>query len=55
MNRIFKSLALTAASFALLTSAFAEEKVVNIYNWSDYIDESILADFTKETDRKSVV
>ncbi|PCH46568.1 MAG: spermidine/putrescine ABC transporter substrate-binding protein PotF, partial [Hyphomicrobiales bacterium] len=54
MNRIFKSLALTAASFALLTSAFAEEKVVNIYNWSDYIDESILADFTKETGIKVV-
>ena len=29
--------------------AAAEEKTVHVYNWSDYIDESILADFTKET------
>ncbi len=27
----------------------AEEKVVHVYNWSDYIDESILADFEAET------
>src|SRR3954468_8059958 len=25
------------------------EKVVNVYNWSDYIDPSALEDFTKET------
>lgn len=25
------------------------EKVVNMYNWSDYIDLSVLSDFTKET------
>ena len=24
------------------------EKVVNVYNWSDYIDPSVIADFTKE-------
>ena len=34
--------------------AFAQEKVLNVYNWSDYIDESILADFTKETGIKVV-
>ena len=27
----------------------AEEPVVNIYNWTDYIDPSVLADFTKAT------
>ena len=27
----------------------AQERVVNIYNWTDYIDPSVLADFTKET------
>lgn len=54
MNRIFKSLTLSLASLALLSSASAEEKVVNVYNWSDYIDESILADFTKETGIKVV-
>jgi len=26
-----------------------KEKVLNVYNWSDYIDESVLADFTAET------
>src|SRR5580765_3528715 len=25
------------------------EKLVNVYNWSDYIDPSVLEDFTKET------
>ncbi len=35
-------------------SAHAEDKVVNIYNWSDYIDDSILKDFTKETGIKVV-
>jgi putrescine transport system substrate-binding protein len=35
-------------------TAFAQEKQVHVYNWSDYIDESILADFTKETGIKVV-
>ncbi|MEL6979417.1 MAG: polyamine ABC transporter substrate-binding protein [Pseudomonadota bacterium] len=30
-------------------AALADEKVVNVYNWSDYIDEEILAEFTAET------
>ncbi|MDI7864455.1 polyamine ABC transporter substrate-binding protein [Rhizobiaceae bacterium n13] len=34
--------------------AGAQERTVNIYNWSDYIDETILADFTKETGIKVV-
>jgi putrescine transport system substrate-binding protein len=34
--------------------ATAQERVVNVYNWSDYIDESILEDFTKETGIKVV-
>lgn len=29
--------------------ARAEDKVVNVYNWSDYIDPQVLEDFTKET------
>ena len=42
-------------AFALvLGPAAAQEKVVNIYNWSDYIDESILEDFEKETGIKVV-
>ena len=33
-----------AAVTALLAAAaaFAQERVVNVYNWSDYIDSSIL-------------
>jgi putrescine transport system substrate-binding protein len=34
--------------------ASAQERVVNVYNWSDYIDASILEDFTKETGIKVV-
>ena len=45
---VIRSAALVAALLAA-TAAQAQEKVVRIYNWSDYIDESILADFTAET------
>lgn len=41
-----------AASFTL--SAQAEDRVVNVFNWSDYIDSSIITDFTKETGIKVV-
>jgi putrescine transport system substrate-binding protein len=43
--------ALVLAVFALcLTPALAAaERVVNVYNWSDYIDPQVLADFTKDT------
>lgn len=45
-----------AFAFAALSAsvAFAQENVVHVYNWSDYIDESILEDFTKETGIKVV-
>jgi putrescine transport system substrate-binding protein len=48
---------LLGATIALLTmggAAFSQERVVNVYNWSDYIDDSIVADFTKETGIKVV-
>ncbi|TFG87850.1 MAG: polyamine ABC transporter substrate-binding protein [Chromatiales bacterium] len=35
-----------ASSTALDTD---EEKTLNVYNWSDYIDESVIPDFTAET------
>jgi putrescine transport system substrate-binding protein len=41
-----------AASFAF--GAHAEDRVVNVFNWSDYIDNSIITDFTKETGIKVV-
>ncbi len=38
----------------MVSSAQAEDRVVNVYNWSDYIDSSILEEFTKETGIKVV-
>ncbi len=38
--------------FTAATPANAQrtpQRVVNVYNWSDYIDPAVLADFTKET------
>jgi putrescine transport system substrate-binding protein len=43
-----------AIGFALLTGAYAQERTVNVYNWSDYIDPKVLEDFTKETGIKVV-
>ena len=39
----------TAAAVALSTSVVRAEGVVNVYNWSDYIDDAILEAFTAET------
>lgn len=55
MNPLIARLAVTAlAAISFAVSASAQERVVNVYNWSDYIDDSILADFTKETGIKVV-
>jgi putrescine transport system substrate-binding protein len=41
---------LAAAAFAGLWPALAQaQHVVNFYNWSDYIEPSVLTDFSKET------
>ncbi|MDH3666349.1 MAG: polyamine ABC transporter substrate-binding protein [Paracoccaceae bacterium] len=50
-----KKLLIGAAALALSTgAAMAQDKVVNVYNWSDYIDEEILAEFEAETGIKVV-
>ncbi|MET1413836.1 polyamine ABC transporter substrate-binding protein [Roseibium sp. HPY-6] len=50
-----KTLLTGVAALSLLGSvAHAQDRTVNVYNWSDYIDESILEDFTKETGIKVV-
>ena len=44
--------AVAAAGRSRLAPAFAQpkkERIVNVYNWSDYIDPAVLEDFTKET------
>jgi len=53
-HALFRLAAATAVSALLTAGAMAQEKVVNVYNWSDYIDESIIEDFTKETGIKVV-
>jgi putrescine transport system substrate-binding protein len=49
-------LSATAASFFAMatTGASAQDQTINVYNWSDYIDQSIIEDFTKETGIKVV-
>ena len=44
-----KSLVLALAATLAAGTALAQERVLNVYNWSDYIDESIIEDFQKET------
>ena len=62
MNSTIRSLSIAAVA-ALLASgcggksdppsggaaAGTEEKVLNVYNWSDYIDPEVIRDFTRET------
>jgi putrescine transport system substrate-binding protein len=45
--RVLKSVAILSA--LLIGAAPAQERVVNVYNWSDYIDPKVLEEFTKET------
>jgi putrescine transport system substrate-binding protein len=53
-----KFMAVAAAAISLILAPGAQaagkqaatpDKVVNIYNWSNYIDPAVLADFTRET------
>ena len=43
------ALAAVAAVLLALAPAQAQEKVVKVYNWSDYIDPEVLSEFTAET------
>jgi putrescine transport system substrate-binding protein len=55
MKKQLFGLAVTMTAALLFAApAGAADKVVNVYNWSDYIDSSILEDFTKETGIKVV-
>lgn len=47
---MLKNIVWTMAGFALIGGAHAqEEKVLNIYNWSDYIAEDTISNFEAET------
>ncbi|MBR2535351.1 MAG: polyamine ABC transporter substrate-binding protein [Hyphomicrobium sp.] len=45
---------IAVAAVAIGHAALAKDREVRVFNWSDYIDESILEDFTKETGIKVV-
>jgi len=44
----------TAALSGAFGSAVGAERVVNVFNWSDYVDAKTLDDFTRETGVKVV-
>ncbi|WP_187972407.1 polyamine ABC transporter substrate-binding protein [Aquibium microcysteis] len=54
MKRKTHLLAATALAALVSSGASAQDRTVNVYNWSDYIDDTILEDFTKETGIKVV-
>ena len=49
MHRISATAALAAAAIVVVFAAVEQERVVNVYNWSDYVDPKVLEDFTRET------
>jgi putrescine transport system substrate-binding protein len=51
LNSMGHALALVSAALCLIAPAVAqdEEKVLNVYNWSDYIAEDTIKNFEKET------
>ena len=51
MKKLFAG---TALAVLMVGGATAQDRVVNVYNWSDYIDEEILAEFEAATGIKVV-
>ena len=55
MRHAFAIAALAAiVGYAVAVPATAQERVVNVYNWSDYINPQVLEQFTKQTGIKVV-
>jgi putrescine transport system substrate-binding protein len=54
VNAITARLLAAAALSLLPLAAAAQDDVVNVYNWSDYVGEGVLDDFTAETGIKVV-
>jgi putrescine transport system substrate-binding protein len=46
MKTLFLAL---AVALAAASPAFAQQRVVNVFNWSDYIDPKLIDEFTRET------
>jgi putrescine transport system substrate-binding protein len=51
---LFRCAAATVALLAAASPARAEDRVVNFYNWSNYMAPGVLEDFTRETGIKVV-
>jgi putrescine transport system substrate-binding protein len=47
--RAVAALAAMAMGLSAVPAAAQKERVLNVYNWSDYVDPQVLQDFTKET------
>ncbi|HQG48885.1 MAG TPA: extracellular solute-binding protein, partial [Sedimentisphaerales bacterium] len=54
MTKLIRLLLGLAFAMVLASPLLAKEQVVRVYNWSDYIDETVLDDFTRETGIKVV-
>jgi putrescine transport system substrate-binding protein len=54
MMPIWKAGLAAAVALTLTAAATAQERVVNFYNWSNYMAPGVLEDFTKETGIKVV-
>lgn len=54
LRRLMSGVLPLALVLGVSVAGAAEDKLVNIYNWSDYIDPTVLEDFTKETGIKVV-
>ena len=44
---MFRLLASVALGLGLITAATAQERVVNVYNWSDYVDPKALDEWRR--------
>src|SRR5262249_53301772 len=49
MRRVVAAFIFSAIIAFGFTAHAQKERVVNVYNWSDYIDPAVLEDFTKQT------
>jgi putrescine transport system substrate-binding protein len=49
ISPILVAVALLAVALASAVAQTKKERIVNIYNWTDYIDPAVIADFTKDT------
>ena len=54
MKNFGKTLLALSLTGAVVSAAYAEDKVLHVYNWSDYIAEDTLDNFQKETGIKVV-